>query len=320
MPSFRDERLIPVGRRSGLERDWSWSWEPLRPERARWQWWPRGTGTIADIAAAVGLTLAAILTALLAPFIEPARIALGLAFGLFLPGYLVVAALYPRKDDLDHVERLALSVGLSIAVVALVGLGLNYSPWGIGLHPVLVFVTLFTVVAAGAAVYRRSTLPAEVAAGIPVNLALPKWPRVRMVDRFLALLLVVTLAGLGVGAYFLATSSTDSEEFTEFYVLGPGGKPEAYPRVVDAGQVFRVILGVANHEGEETSYRVQATIAGRLALSLDSLHLANNEKWEMPLALMATPEGNNQKVEFVLYKGDNGAPYRTLHLWLDVEG
>jgi hypothetical protein len=60
MPWFRDKRAIPVGRRSGLERDWTWSWEPV-PERARWRPWLWVVGAIAAVAAvavAVGLTLA----------------------------------------------------------------------------------------------------------------------------------------------------------------------------------------------------------------------------------------------------------------------
>jgi uncharacterized membrane protein/LysM repeat protein len=273
-----------------------------------------------DLALAVAWALATTLIVLLAPFAEPARIGLGLVFVLFLPGYVLVAALYPRKDDLDLVERLALSLGLSIAVVPLIGLGLNYSPWGIRLNPILAFVTLFIVLAAGVAMYRRLILPSDEAMRIPVDLALPKWPRIRLADRLLGLLLVLALAGLGVGAYFLTTSSTGSEEFTEFYVLGPGGKAEEYPREVDVGDIFTLILGVVNHEGEEASYRVQATIAGRLAASMDGPQLANNERWESPLVLIATPPGSDQKVEFVLYKREADVPYRTLHLWLDIEG
>jgi uncharacterized membrane protein/LysM repeat protein len=273
-----------------------------------------------DLALAMAWALATTLIVLLAPFAEPARIGFGLVFVLFLPGYVLVAALYPRKDDLDLVERLALSLGLSIAVVPLIGLGLNYSPWGIRLNPILAFVTLFIVLAAGVAMYRRLMLPSAEAMGIPVNLALPKWPRLRMVDRLLGLLLVLALAGLGVGAYFLATSSAGSEEFTEFYVLGPSGKAEGYPRTVDIGDKFTLILGIVNHESEEASYQVQAKMAGRPVVRLGGLQLANNEKWESPLTLTATQPGGNLKVEFVLYKGDSSVPYRTLHLWLDVEG
>jgi hypothetical protein len=61
MPWFRDKRRIPVGHRSGQERDWSWSWEPLMSDRAGWQRWLWVGGAVAVVAAvavAVGLTLA----------------------------------------------------------------------------------------------------------------------------------------------------------------------------------------------------------------------------------------------------------------------
>jgi len=43
---------------------------------------------------------------------------------LFLPGYTLIATLFPRKDDLDGIERVALSFGLSIAITPLLGLAL----------------------------------------------------------------------------------------------------------------------------------------------------------------------------------------------------
>ena len=62
-----------------------------------------------------------------------ARIVLGVLFVLFFPGYTLVAALFPARNSIGRIERLALSFGLSIAVVPLIGLGLNYTPWGIRL-------------------------------------------------------------------------------------------------------------------------------------------------------------------------------------------
>lgn len=53
---------------------------------------------------------------------------LGLAFVLFFPGYVFVTSLFPERKELDNLERLALSFGLSIAIVPLIGLVLNYTP------------------------------------------------------------------------------------------------------------------------------------------------------------------------------------------------
>jgi hypothetical protein len=82
------------------------------------------------------------------------RYALGGVFILFLPGAMLMAALYPR-GDMDGLERLALSIGLSLAVVPLVGLVLNYTPWGIRLTPVMLSLAFFAEVMALAALVRK---------------------------------------------------------------------------------------------------------------------------------------------------------------------
>src|SRR6266705_2796807 len=64
---------------------------------------------------------------------------------LFVPGYVLMAALFPRAKEIDWIERVALSLGLSIAVVPLLALLLNFTPFGIRFGPVIVTTTLFTV-------------------------------------------------------------------------------------------------------------------------------------------------------------------------------
>src|SRR5207245_4585088 len=53
---------------------------------------------------------------------------LAIVLVLFAPGYVLVAALFPRDVEIDWIERIALSFGLSIAVVPLLGLFLNFTP------------------------------------------------------------------------------------------------------------------------------------------------------------------------------------------------
>ena len=74
-----------------------------------------------------------------------ARWMLGSVFVLFIPGYVTVEALFPKGRDLDAIERFALSVGLSLALVPLIGLLLNYTPWGIRLTPIVISLVVFTV-------------------------------------------------------------------------------------------------------------------------------------------------------------------------------
>lgn len=113
------------------------------------------------------LVLLNILSALLIAAIvffpdSPARIVLGLPFILFFPGYVLICTLFPREKDLDGVERLALSLGLSIAVTPLIGLALNYTPFGIRLYPVTFSLFLFMLLMSAVAVYRRRTISCPI--------------------------------------------------------------------------------------------------------------------------------------------------------------
>jgi hypothetical protein len=89
------------------------------------------------------------------------RNALGIIFVLWLPGYAVIKALFPTQvpiktstQTLDTIERIALSIGMSIAIVPIIGLLLYYTPWGIGLTPIVLSLLALTLIFATAAVIR----------------------------------------------------------------------------------------------------------------------------------------------------------------------
>lgn len=86
---------------------------------------------------------------------------LGTIFVLFLPGFVFMRTLYPSKvpletssEKLDKVERIALSIGLSITIVAITGLILNYTPWGIRLTPITLSLFALTIIFATASFLR----------------------------------------------------------------------------------------------------------------------------------------------------------------------
>jgi cation transport ATPase len=87
------------------------------------------------------------------------RQGLGIIFVLFLPGYALIKTLYPSihtsSENIDSIVRVALSIGLSIALTAIVGLVLNYTPWGIRLTPVTISLLVLTVVLATLALARE---------------------------------------------------------------------------------------------------------------------------------------------------------------------
>ena len=82
----------------------------------------------------------------------------GSVFVLFLPGYVTVQALFPEGKELDNIERFALTVGLSLAITPLIGLLLNYTPWGIRLDPIVISLSIFTLGLAISGTFRRYRL------------------------------------------------------------------------------------------------------------------------------------------------------------------
>jgi hypothetical protein len=122
--------------------------------------WERNVWFYASVAAAL-VTVLVIYTLPAELPLVAVRWVLGSMFVLFLPGYVTVEALFPKGRDLDGIERSALSVGLSLTLVMLVGLLLNYTPWGIRLTPIVISLTILTVGLAFVALWRRFAFSVE---------------------------------------------------------------------------------------------------------------------------------------------------------------
>ena len=250
------------------------------------------------------------------------RTILGIPMVLFIPGYVLIAALFPKKDDLEGIERLALSFGLSIAVVPLIGLVLNFTI-GIRLIPVLITLCLYTVALLVIAAYRREKLPGNERFSVPFNRVYELMEAEfnapgSKTDRILTGVLIFSIF-LAIGMiFFVITTPKIGEKFTEFYILGPEGKAENYPSLLRYNSPATILIGVVNHEYIPVNYTV------RIALDKEPLtdirfFLDHNATWENNITFVPDKNGTDMKLEFWLFKEDNfTAPYRDLHLWVNV--
>ena len=113
----------------------------------------KGFAGMKDLLVIIGFVVVAVGIITAPPLSDSAlRVVVGFPFVMFLPGYLFVSALFPRKEEIDAIERITLSIGLSLCIVVFVGLCLNYTPWGIRLGTILLalsaFILVFTVLSA----------------------------------------------------------------------------------------------------------------------------------------------------------------------------
>ena len=288
-----------------------------------------------DLALVILFTLLCMPFVLIPPLneISPIRIILGLPLVLFLPGYSLIAALFIRKDDLDGIERTALSFGLSIAITPLLALGLNYTPFGIRLTPVLAVLSVFTIALAIGAWARRSRIREADRFLVDFGAAFkavkePFKATDTKINRILSVVLIISIMlALSVTVYVIVTPK-EGEKFTEFYVLGPEGKAEDYPINLTLGEGGEVILGVINQEYATVTYPLEIKLNGEI-IDKKSIVLTHNETWESPFVFKSVEAGEDQKLEFLLFKNpfnkslygkeDNEEPYRSLHLWVAVK-
>ena len=329
----------------------------------------------ADLAATILLVLLTNFVVLIPGIRDtPLRVVLGLPLVLFLPGYAFIAALFPeagsppgrelvdpggdeggasepvgqtvdRDRGIDGIERVALSFGLSIAIVPLIGLILNFTPWGIRLWPILVSVSGFTLIATAIAALRRWDIPPEDRFSVPYR----DWieagrtelvePETRT-DMVLNVLLVLSiLLAVSSVAYAVAVPK-QGEAFTEFYILTEDEDGDLvaadYPTEFVQGESQPVVVGIGNQEHEDRRYAVvvelqriefvgnQTRVREEVRLEGFTARLAHNETRHVRYQIAPRLTGTRLRLAFLLYI-DSPPPdptvenaYRELHLWVNV--
>ncbi|WP_435079122.1 DUF1616 domain-containing protein [Halococcus sp. AFM35] len=252
----------------------------------------------------------------------------------------------PRRDgSIDGIERVALSFGLSIAITPLIGLVLNFTPFGIRLVPIVLSIGGFTLLASAVAALRRQELPTEERFRVPYR----TWagaaraelfaPETRL-DAVLNVVLVVSLllAVSSVGYAVLVPKS--GESFSEFYLLTENESgalvADDYPQNFTVGQSQPLVVGIGNHEHEQVEYSVVAelqrvsiqnnstTVRESRTLNRFSRTIPANESANWTHDVTPTMTGERLRLTYLLYRGSPPAnptvenAYRETHLWVNV--
>lgn len=317
------------------------------------------------------------------PFINETfiRVILTVPVILFIPGYVLISALFPEKfipgkrskkngaddeddsdegdddDDgsnkrssksIDGIERFALSVGLSIAVVPLIGLVLNYTPFGIRLNPIVISLVIFTVVMMIITLYRRARLREEERFSVPFEKIRPTLKNElfpenqKKFDKALSIILVAAIIIAVVTTVYVIAFPKDGEKFTEFYVLGKDKMADNYPEKFAQNTEQFVWLGIGNHEYRDVTYTVETLLLNAewdTSTNSSVIHksqpldrftvsvLDNTTYLEMYNFTVRSTDYN--RLEFLLYNESVPASslsaeekmaqaYRDLHLWIKV--
>ncbi len=275
----------------------------------------------------LGLLLLLAVAALrpLAGWLAPLHLLLGFACVLYLPGYCLQAALFPRHDDLDQIERASLSMGVSVALATLLALVLNALPWGLQPTPLLIGQSLLVAVLGMLAYWRRATtFPTTTPA--PTATPTQWWQQQNRTARAVLVSSVGVLLTLAIALLWAFAVPTPDRPRTEFYVLGSEGQASGYPHTAAVGEQLSVTLGIANHDPQPQTYRVEVwatwawepeTYLTPLA-ELGPLTVPPDETVELPVTWAMPWSADDAQVSMRLYRAGDSQAYRELLLWLDV--
>lgn len=225
--------------------------------------------------------------------------------------------LFPKRDGLGDIERIALSFIMSLAVVPLLGLILNFTPFGITLATELIMLLTFTISISLIALIRRSKLSADERFRVPFDGLLKFNLSPSVLNKGLSIVLLASIIGSSATLVYVAVKPKTGERFTEFYILGPNETASDYPTDLKVEEEGEVVISIVNYEHKNVTYRLEVNFNGSL-IHEEQVLLIENEKCERPFTFKSIEKGENQILEFLLYKDQQIEVYRILRLWINI--
>jgi uncharacterized membrane protein len=243
---------------------------------------------------------------------------LGIPFVLFFPGYVLMTALFPKKGKMSGIERVVLSFGMSLAVVPLLGLILYYIPWGINLESILYSTASFIFITSIITWVRLKWVPVEERFSLEFQMTMLGWGKSAW-DKALSVILALAILGVPGAVGYVIVEPKVGTEFSELYILGLEGEKIHYTLELVAGEETSLTVGIINQERETTVYQVEVRVGGEKNNEVGPIMLEHGQRWEGEVSFIPQIPGENQKVEFLLYKNGEDEPYvEPLRLWVDV--
>ncbi|WP_223301627.1 DUF1616 domain-containing protein [Haladaptatus sp. R4] len=270
------------------------------------------------------------------------QVALVVPLVVFLPGYVLVSALFPEGGDNDDrsfkpsenisayaiggTVRVALAATLSVAIVPMIAALANFTPWGVRLHPILYGIVIFTAVTGVVAFVRRLRVPAEnrYSPGLPGLLFSPA-------DRSNGGLTMALNVGIVISVLLLASSAgyavlhpPQPEPFTEFHPQTnkiDGNTQTMYQSDLASDGVT---VNIQNHEGETVQYTVVALlqrvedgkVTDQSQFAKEQVTVDAGQKKQVTLTGDPALSGDNVRVQLYLYNGPaSGQPDEQARIW-----
>jgi uncharacterized membrane protein len=281
------------------------------------------------------------------------RFILGIPLLLFVPGYAVLAALFPGRPSRNAGpvsslsgmsqqfssmrsiqergvrwgERVALSFGLSMFIVPLLALGLDFTSIVLGAgslyrtEPIVALLVLFSLLFTVIGVIRRLQLPRAQRFAVPVGYWVDDFidgVTGSPVDALLNIVLILSVLVATASMTYALAVPQDAGTTTGFSVgsLNASGEfvTQDYPENVTVGEPQQLAFLIKNHERQPMNYTVVVQLqrlsdTGEL-LARNELErfstptIPANRTWVNQSTITVPVASDDLQLTYLLYKGD----------------
>jgi uncharacterized membrane protein len=241
----------------------------------------------------------------------PVRRMLSLLLLLFIPGYLVLAVLYPQRQDLAVLERGYLSIAVSLAISILVGMGLNTSIIGRGLFLFPETLTAFVILFSYLAFLRRLWLEVK-------GFTHKRQKSMYGVIRDPKFVVYFGFAAIALGTFYylsLFQNNSQAVSTTQMYIQRGECHTNSINREINTEEFESLRLVLRNYERQPVDYDLVELIEGEEFEYLGNVHLQPDEEWSV---IREEPQMNGSKITYFVYKStDYSTPYREVYIRLE---
>lgn len=299
----------------------------------------------ADLVIGIIITTIFALTALVpesTPFLSAANIILSPLFLLFLPGYALVATMYPAKSEITVTVRYILAILWSLLLAPLLALLLYFLPFGLGIREWKLLAGILVVYLFFIGVIQRARTPLKerfqptiwISPTISVHRRLETNTGFRQIDK-VHLWLAASVCIFLLSILYAVFVFERHDPYTEFYVQKTiNNEPVSVPAFVESGRQSVIDtmdidtsradvvidtaasesvydLWVVNREMRPATYTVAQKTGDLEATYVSSFTLAYDEQKQVRIRLGDSPD-SLEAIVFLLFIDEDATPYRMI--------
>ena len=187
-----------------------------------------------------------------------------LLLGFILPGLSLTFAIFPG-NNIGNFERLAFTLGLSLTIIAIGGIVLNWTPWKLNQTTWISFFGITILVASFVGVMRsnRSTFfsPWKIGGSIGLRQVI-----------ILSFAVLITLIAFGVSRD--SATQQQSPGFTQLWIL--------------PGENDTIHVGIDSKETMIERFTLIVELNGKEIINLSNIELKPNESWETSMGSLTS--------------------------------